>query len=151
MCTGQTDEGCSLAWRDVPTEEGTVVPQCVQFCPQTVQPQPVSVVQAPPTPVQSAGGCEVRAYTEADLRGETFTTGDSYPDMGDWAQQIVSLQVVAGTWDFYAEDNYGGEAVRLPPGDYPALPEGWANQISSFMCVRSRTASKPRLVISRAR
>jgi len=33
-CTGVTDEGCELRMTEVPTEDGEVVPQCVQFCPQ---------------------------------------------------------------------------------------------------------------------
>ena len=32
-CTGVTDEGCELRLTEVPTEDGDVVPQCVQFCP----------------------------------------------------------------------------------------------------------------------
>jgi hypothetical protein len=32
-CSGVTDDGCELRLTEVPTEEGDVVPQCVQFCP----------------------------------------------------------------------------------------------------------------------
>jgi hypothetical protein len=42
-CTGVTEEGCELRLTDVPTEEGEVVPQCVQFCPPAEAP-----VEPPP-------------------------------------------------------------------------------------------------------
>jgi hypothetical protein len=34
LCEGYTEDGCVLQWREVPTEEGDVVPQCVTYCPQ---------------------------------------------------------------------------------------------------------------------
>jgi hypothetical protein len=32
-CDGLSEDGCQLAWQDVETEEGGVVPQCVAYCP----------------------------------------------------------------------------------------------------------------------
>ena len=33
LCEGPTPDGCELRWQEVPTPEGDLVPQCVQFCP----------------------------------------------------------------------------------------------------------------------
>jgi hypothetical protein len=32
-CSGLTDEGCQLRWREVETVEGNLVYQCVAYCP----------------------------------------------------------------------------------------------------------------------
>lgn len=48
---------------------------------------------------------------------------------------MASIQAIAGTWDFFTDDNYGGETIRLTPGEYRTLGENWTHQISSFMCV----------------
>ena len=42
----------------------------------------------------------------------------------------------SGTWDFYSEPDYGGQMVRLSPGQYANL-EGWDKEISSFMCTQT--------------
>jgi hypothetical protein len=135
-CGGQTEDGCNLVWRDVPTEDGGSVPQCVQFCPQGVSPQPVAVssAQTAPEPMGNEGACEFKAFSEPDLQGESFTTTDNYPTMQEWNDQIGSIQVTAGTWEFFSDENYGGESMRLTPGDYRTLGDNWNFQISSFMC-----------------
>lgn len=76
----------------------------------------------------------MKGFSEPDLQGESFTTTDNYPDMKEWNDQIGSVQVVSGTWEFFSDDNYGGESMRLAPGDYRQLGESWQFQISSFMC-----------------
>jgi hypothetical protein len=133
-CGGETENGCNLTWRDVPTEDGQVIPQCVQYCPRGVEPVAVSAAQQPPAPTGNEQGCEVKGYSEPDLQGQSFTTGDSYPTMDEWKQQVGSLEVISGTWDFYSDDNYGGESIRLTPGQYRTLGDNWTNAISSFMC-----------------
>lgn len=133
-CTGVSEEGCSFSWRDVRTAEGTVLPQCVQYCRRGVTPTVVSAAQEQPAPTGNDQGCEVKGFAEPDLQGQSFTTGDNYPTMDEWKQQVGSVQVVSGTWDFYSDDNYGGEVIRLGPGAYRTLGENWTNAISSFMC-----------------
>ncbi|MCC7348219.1 MAG: beta/gamma crystallin family protein [Variibacter sp.] len=133
-CTGVSEEGCALAWRDVRAEDGTVVPQCVQYCRRGVTPSVVSAAQQAPPPSGNEQGCEMKGFAEPNLQGQSFTTGDNYPAMDEWKQQVQSLQVVSGTWDFYSDDNYGGEVIRLGPGAYRTLGENWTSAISSFMC-----------------
>jgi len=137
-CGGESEDGCRLEWRDVPTDEGGTVPQCVQFCPQGVTPAPISVsaAQAVPAPTGNEEGCEIKGFSEPDLGGESFTTGDNYPTMDEWTNQVASVEVVSGTWELFTEAEYGGETIRLTPGPYKQLGDAWAYQIASFMCVQ---------------
>jgi hypothetical protein len=34
VCTGTTEEGCILQVTDVPLDDGTTTPVCMQYCPQ---------------------------------------------------------------------------------------------------------------------
>ena len=34
VCTGSTDEGCMLQVTDVPLDDGSTTPVCMQYCPQ---------------------------------------------------------------------------------------------------------------------
>jgi len=43
--------------------------------------------------------------------------------------------VQSGTWEFYADENYGGASMRLAPGTYPNLAPEWTKRIGSFQCV----------------
>jgi hypothetical protein len=135
VCGGVTDNGCALQWADVPTEEGVPEPQCVQYCPRGVEPVAVAVAAAPPEPIAAAqGNCELVGFSDPQFAGDNFQTNDSYPALEQWSRQIASIQVNAGTWDLYSDENYGGDVIRLDPGQYPDLGEQWAYQISSFMC-----------------
>ena len=53
-----------------------------------------------------------------------------------WKNEISSIQVKAGTWDFFSEDEFAGENMRLAPGPYPELGPQWTKHIGSFMCVQ---------------
>jgi len=52
-----------------------------------------------------------------------------------WQNEISSIQVQSGTWDFFTADNYGGNTMRLTAGTYPTLTPDWDKKINSFMCV----------------
>lgn len=134
ICTGITENGCTLQWVDVPTEDGFIEPQCVQFCPREVEPVAAAVVAAPPAPVASDGRCQLAGYSDPEFQGSEFETSESYPALEYWNDQIASLRVKAGTWDFFSDENYGGDVLRLEVGDYPDLGEQWSYQISSFLC-----------------
>jgi hypothetical protein len=62
-------------------------------------------------------------------------SGEDQPRLSEagWKNEIASVQVKAGTWDFFAEDDFGGEAMRLPPGTYADLGP-WTKKVGSFMC-----------------
>jgi hypothetical protein len=135
LCTGYTDDGCVLRWQDVATDDGSTIPQCVQACPKVRKPVEVTT----PAPVAAAPrkGCEVVVFADKNLQGQSFKTTDDQPLLNDqWDKQISSIQVVAGTWDFSTEAQYGGDAMRLAPGSYRDLGATWDDQISSFQCIQ---------------
>lgn len=165
-CTGTTDDGCRLTWRDVPLEDGGSEPQCVQWCPQNYAPPPVDAMDAPPPamaamtappptyaappPVDPApapvaepaalvapavNNCAVTAFADPQMQGNSFSTSESFPALDQWKGQIGSLKVAAGTWDFYSDENFSGEVLRLNPGEYAELGNDWSYAIGSFMCV----------------
>ena len=146
-CRGITAEGCSLRWRNVPTDDGDTVAQCVQFCPQQtvgrpVQAVPVESPETTDTPVtavpQLAQGCEITIHSEPAFAGIASPIVEDEPDLSEhgWDRAISSIEIRTGTWDFYSEDNYGGQSMRLGPGTYPTLAQDWDKQINSMMCVQ---------------
>ena len=88
-------------------------------------------------PVQA---CQIAVYSEPNLTGQAFETADNQPrlDANRWQNQISSLIVKGGTWDFYPDLEYRGAppVLRLVPGSYPVLEPLWTKRIGSFMCVR---------------
>ena len=152
-CYGKTVEGCLLRWQQVPLESGGSDVQCVQLCrssggglaPGPAAQQIAAAAQAlaaepmapAPAQAQTAGGCEVAIYADANFAGQATTTVENQPRLGDvgWKGEIASVQVKGGTWDFFSDDDYGGQTMRLPPGEYTQLGPQWTKQISSFMCL----------------
>jgi len=138
-CTGYTPDGCQLQWRMVDFEDGGGEPQCVQYCPQ-VGPPPAQIATLPPPPPPPAedGACQTTIYSEPNFTGNSAPTGDSQPDLSQsgWRNEISSIVVGAGTWDFFSDENFGGESMRLTPGTYPTLSAEWTKRIGSFMCVQ---------------
>jgi hypothetical protein len=156
-CGGLTEDGCSLRWQEVPLEGGGVDMQCVQFCrrvgvvavpppvptavlnvPPPVAAAPVAVAAVPAAGVAAApatGSCELTIFSQASFGGMSAPTSEDQPRLGDvgWKNEVASVQVKSGTWDFYAEDDFAGEAMRLPPGTYADLGQ-WTRKVSSFMC-----------------
>jgi hypothetical protein len=137
-CTGATPDGCHLNWQVVNFDDGGRAFQCVQFCPRAdAPPPPQAVALVPPPPLPAAGACEVSVYSEPNFAGQDATTGEEQPALSQtgWQDQIVSIQVKSGVWDFFSEENFGGNNMRLRPGSYRALGPEWAKKINSFMCV----------------
>lgn len=152
VCRGLTEEGCSLVWRDVPTEDGDVIAQCVQFCPRA--PTAVST-EAPPAVAAPtladtrtaaaavpagamAKGCDMSIHADPNFGGINSQVTDDQPQLSvsGWNQAISSITVKSGIWDFYADENYGGQMIRLAPGQYPTLAQGWDKTINSLMCAQ---------------
>jgi hypothetical protein len=137
-CTGETPDGCHLNWQPVNFEDGGRALQCVQYCPRpNAAPPPQAVALAPPPAAPAAGACEVTVYSEPNFTGQDATTGEEQPALSQtgWQDQIVSVQVKSGVWDFFSEENYVGDNMRLRPGSYKELGPDWAKKINSFMCV----------------
>jgi hypothetical protein len=138
-CTGYTSDGCQLQWRMVDFEDGGGEPQCVQYCPQVDAPpeQVATLPPPPPTPAEN-GACQTTIYAEPNFAGNSAPTGDSQPSLSQsgWRNEISSIVVGAGTWDFFSDENFGGESMRLTPGTYATLSAEWTKRIGSFMCVQ---------------
>jgi beta/gamma crystallin len=147
VCSGVTPEGYRLTWRDVPTDTGVLIPQCVAYYPRGRAAPAVAVGAVPgqavgaaqPVAAAMAQGCLVEIYSQVAFTGMSSDVAADQPRLSDygWDKQISSLDVKSGTWDFYSESDYGGQMVRLPPGQYQNL-EGWDKQISSFMCTQPK-------------
>jgi hypothetical protein len=137
-CTGVTPDGCRLNWQEVAFEGGGSEYQCVQYCRRPGQPPPTDAAALSTLPPAPAGRCELTIYSEPSFGGESAPTGEDQPHLGElgWKDQIVSIDVKAGKWDFFTDDDYQGENMRLPPGAYPQLDQQWTKRIGSFMCVQ---------------
>jgi Beta/Gamma crystallin len=137
-CYGLTPDGCQLQWRMVDFEDGGGEPQCVQYCPQA-GPPPANAAPLPPPPalMQSGGTCEVSIFSDPNFAGLSAPTSDNQPVLSQtgWQNEISSIQVQSGTWDFFSGENFGGESMRLTAGQYPTLAPEWTKRIGSFMCV----------------
>jgi hypothetical protein len=94
---------------------------------------------APTCPVCPVQACLIAIYAEPNLTGMTVETPENQPrlDQSGWQNQISSVIVKGGTWEFYPDIEYrAGPPLRLVPGSYPVLEPQWTKRIGSFMCVR---------------
>jgi hypothetical protein len=138
-CSGITPDGCQLNWQEVPFEGGGAEWQCVQFCPRPNLPPPPKAVAMVVAPPAAAGGrCELEIFADAKFTGVNAQSEVDQPRLADngWKNEISSIQIKAGTWDFFSEDEFAGENMRLAPGTYPELGPQWSKHIGSFMCVQ---------------
>jgi hypothetical protein len=94
---------------------------------------------APACPVCPVQACLIAVYTEQNLTGMVLETRDNQPrlDLNGLQNQISSMIIKGGTWDFFPDLEYrGAPPLRLVPGSYPLLEPQWTKRIGSFMCVR---------------
>jgi len=162
-CTGYAEDGSRLRWMAVPTEDGGSEYQCVAYSTQrnrtvteiTVPEEPVA--EAPPVAPPSttgvgpasepavaspepgaapATGCELLIYSEANFKGLSAPVDENQTSLSEdgWQNEIASVQIKSGTWDFYSDEDYAGEMMRLSAGSYPTLDPKWNKHIGSFMC-----------------
>jgi hypothetical protein len=63
--------------------------------------------------------------------------GDEQPALSQtgWQDAIASIEVKSGVWDFFTDENFSGNNMRLRPGTYQNLGPDWTRKINSFMCV----------------
>jgi hypothetical protein len=137
-CEGVTPDGCHLNWRAVEFEEGDEEWQCVQYCPRPgalPPPRTVALVAPPPPP---EGKCEISIFSEPNFGSAPVTTSEDQAQLSEsgWADQIASLQIKSGTWEIFTDEQFGGQSMRLQPGQYPTLEVDFDRQIGSFMCVQ---------------
>jgi hypothetical protein len=138
-CGGVTPDGCRLNWQRVNFEEGDSEWQCVQYCSRPGAPPPArTVALAAAPPPMPGGACELSIFSEPNFNGTNATSADEQPRLAElgWANQIASVKVASGTWDFFTEPDFTGEVTRFPPGEYPDLGPDWSRKAASFMCVQ---------------
>jgi hypothetical protein len=139
VCRGTTPDGCRLRWQDVPTEDGGTEPHCVEYCPRAaavIAPAPAApVAPLAETPAGPVAGCEMVVFKQPNFGGEPQSVTEDESELNeDWDKQIASIQVKAGTWDVFAEEEFGGASLSLPPGTYATLGNEWTGKISSVKC-----------------
>jgi hypothetical protein len=138
-CQGIAPNGCRLNWQLVAFEDGGDDGwQCVQYCPRPGVPPPAKTVAlAAPPPLAAPGKCDITIYSEPKFASAAVPTGDDQPRLSEsgWRNQIASIEIKAGTWELFSDEQYSGNAMRLGPGSYPELAPDWTKKIGSFMCV----------------
>ena len=138
-CTGVTPDGCRLNWQNTEFEGGGSEWQCVQYCARPGQaPPPRTVALVAPPPLPQGGACEISIFSEPNFAGTNATASDEQPNLDEigWQNQIASVQVQSGTWDFFSDQQFTGETMRLAPGEYADLGPQWAKHSGSLMCVQ---------------
>ncbi len=79
-------------------------------------------------------GARAVLYRGRDLTGEIFVVGaGGVSSLGGtgFNDRASSLRIESGYWLFCSDANFQGECRTFGPGDYPALPPGLENRISS--------------------
>jgi Beta/Gamma crystallin len=157
VCNGFTEDGSRLRWLAVPTEDGGSEYQCVAYSTQrhrtiteitvpaerVAEPETVGVgsanepaVASPEPTAAPTTGCELLIYSETNFKGMSTPADEDQPGLSEngWQNEITSVQIKSGTWDFYSDEDYAGEMMRLSAGSYPTLDPKWSKHIGSFMC-----------------
>ena len=80
-----------------------------------------------------AGAQDVTFYQYQDFGGRSFTAGDAIPDFANtgYDDRANSLRIEQGFWICCSDAHFGGSCRTFGPGDYPKLPPGLDNAISS--------------------
>lgn len=87
----------------------------------------------------------VEIFVDSNFSGTTSGALDQdYSDLGNfWNDQISSIKVYSGTWEFFEHANFQGRSLRLTPGEYPWVTTEWNDLISSFRQVEPGTPPVP--------
>ncbi len=77
-------------------------------------------------------------YEHGNFRGRTLRATGEISDLSSTGMNDVtsSIFVSVGTWQFCEHANYGGRCFTLGPGQYPEMPVGMNDTISSFRRIR---------------
>jgi hypothetical protein len=84
---------------------------------------------------------EIVVFQDINFGGDEWRTNLDYSNVGSsWNDEISSIVVVSGTWQFYSDAGYAGDVSRaIGPGYYPFVEDDFVNipndSISSFRVV----------------
>jgi hypothetical protein len=83
--------------------------------------------------VAPAFAAEITFFEREGFQGRSFSANQTIPNFADvgFNDRASSLRVEAGYWVFCSDANFGCECLTFGPGDYPTLPGGLDNRISS--------------------
>ncbi len=71
-------------------------------------------------------------YSGLNMTGRAVTLDrESASDMANFSDRASSLRVTQGYWIFCSDTQFRGECRTFGPGEYPQLPQGLDNRISS--------------------
>jgi hypothetical protein len=72
-------------------------------------------------------------YENTGLAGRSFVVAEFMPNLNGtgFNNRASSLRVERGYWLFCSEADFSGQCRTFGPGDYPTLPQGLTNRISS--------------------
>jgi len=83
----------------------------------------------------SAAPCEL--FEHANFSGPFIAVerNQSLPRLGTLNDRVSSIKVGSQCLAVaFADEEYRGGTTTFGPGEYPTLPEGWDDQISSLHC-----------------
>ena len=80
-----------------------------------------------------AAAVQMTVYKEKDFRGESRVFQDGTHDLArmNFHDQISSLVVESGAWEFCTQPGFSGDCVVLTPGRYATLPSKLNHRIES--------------------
>jgi hypothetical protein len=70
-----------------------------------------------------AAAAELILYSSPNFQGKSLRVTGDVPNLREYRfnDEVSSLVVLSGEWALYEDSNYGGKAVRVPPGSYPEM------------------------------
>lgn len=84
-----------------------------------------------------AGACAITVFWDANFQGPSRQIESDVFFVGQrWNDQISSIVVDSGVWEFYEDWHYEGARFRLGPGEYSFVGQRWNDRISSMRCVQ---------------
>jgi hypothetical protein len=91
-----------------------------------------------PPPIQQGSTCEMSIFSEPGFGGVNATSNGEQPHLSElgWQNQVASIKIASGTWDFFSGEEFTGEVMRYGPGEYPDLGPEWSRKAASFMCAQ---------------
>jgi hypothetical protein len=72
---------------------------------------------------RQAAAAELILYSSPNFQGKSLRVTGDVPSLREYRfnDEVSSLVVLSGEWALYEDSNYGGKAVRVPPGSYPEM------------------------------
>ena len=87
--------------------------------------------------VQSTAHATCQLFEHKNFAGQFMKANpnESLPRLGALNDRVSSIKVAAQCLLVaYADEEYHGVTTTFGPGDYPTLPQGWDDEISSLRC-----------------